>query len=305
MRQSIMNRSRFVPGSTQNLLVRWSAALLFVMTALFVTLGLHAADETKPSERFSISVMGDVPYAPEEVVALPQQLIDIPKQSAFVVHLGDIKTGRSECVEPVYDMVSSILSKSAKPLFIIPGDNEWNDCANPAEAWALWVKYFRRFDQKWKSEFKVERQAERDENFSFVHSKVLFIGINLVGGRIHDADEWKRRHAENLAWTRRYLERERNNVTSAVIFAHAHPTAHHQDFMEPLFDAAIAFEKPILFVHGDGHKWIHDTPYKAKNIVRVQVDQGGIAPPLTVSFTDDLHTPFVFDRRKPSSPKAP
>ncbi|WP_157606152.1 hypothetical protein [Schlesneria paludicola] len=305
MTRSIMNGSQSSHGGIQDSIGRWRMALLIVATISFVTLTVDAADDSKPLERFSISVMGDVPYAPAEVVSLPQQLIDVPKQSVFVVHLGDIKTGRSECVEPVYELVSGILSKSAQQLFIIPGDNEWNDCANPNEAWTLWQKYFRRFDQKWKSNLKVERQAERDENFAFVHSNVLFVGINLVGGRVHDPNEWKRRHAENLDWIRRYLERERNSVTSAVIFAHAHPTAHHQDFMDPFFDVATAFEKPILFIHGDGHKWIHDNPYQAKNIVRVQVDQGGIAPPLTVSFTEDPRNPFVLDRRKPSVSQEP
>ena len=280
---------------------RQNWVVMLVSLSIFsVTSSIVAADGRKPRELFSISVMGDVPYSPAEVVALPQQLVEIPQESRFVVHLGDIKTGKSECVEPVYDMVSSILSKSSKPLFIIPGDNEWNDCANPAEAWMLWQKYFRRFDQKWKVDFEIERQAERDENFAFVQSKVLFVGINLVGGRVHDQDEWKQRHAQNLNWTRRYLERERDKVTSAVIFAHAHPTAHHTDFMEPFFEAATKFEKPILFIHGDGHKWIQDRPYKAQNVVRVQVDQGGIAPPLTVTFTDDPKEAFVFDRRKPT-----
>jgi hypothetical protein len=55
----------------------------------------------------------------------------------------------------------------------------------------------------------------------------------------------------------------------------------------------------VLYLHGDGHRWIHDRPFKAaKNILRVQVDQGGIASPLLVTVSDDPKQPFVFDRRK-------
>ena len=45
----------------------------------------------------------------------------------------------------------------------------------------------------------------------------------------------------------------------------------------------------------DGHRWIHDRPWAANNILRVQVDQGGIAK---ITFTDHPTEPFQFDRRK-------
>lgn len=50
-------------------------------------------------------------------------------------------------------------------------------------------------------------------------------------------------------------------------------------FFAPFNDDAVKFAKPILLLHGDGHRWIHDRPFAAGSILRVQVDQGGIAPP--------------------------
>jgi hypothetical protein len=76
------------------------------------------------------------------------------------------------------------------------------------------------------------------------------------------------------------------------------PFAKHKDFFQPFSKDAATFKKPILYLHGDGHRWIHDRPFPAKNMWRVQVDQGGIAPPLKVTVTDDAEEPFVFDRRK-------
>ena len=77
----------------------------------------------------------------------------------------------------------------------------------------------------------------------------------------------------------------------------------------PLFDAVEAEGKHVSVTerlgdalanvahHGDGHKWIYDRPFEAKNILRVEVDQGGKAPPVKVQVTNDSTEPFVFDRR--------
>lgn len=243
--------------------------------------------------------MGDVPYAPAEDVLLPKQIAGLPEDAEFVIHVGDIKGGKPPCHEAVYVKVAGMLSKARPPVFIIPGDNEWNDCVDPdpAQAWQYWQKHFMRFDRRWKHDIPVFRQLEREENFSFVKGGVLFVGMNIVGGRVHDLLEWKQRHAECLTWIRRNLAKFGDEVSSLVIFGHALPGAKHADFFDPFMKDARQFQKPILYLHGDGHKWIHDRPFEAKNILRVEVDQGGIAPPLKVTVTDDPAEPFVFDRR--------
>jgi hypothetical protein len=247
--------------------------------------------------------MGDVPYAPGEDVLLPQQVAKLPKDGEFVIHVGDIKSGKTACDEAVYQKVSGMLGKSVPPVFIIPGDNEWNDCMKPDEAWKLWDQYFMRFDRRWQHRFPIFRQLAHEENFSFVKGNVLFIGVNVVGGRVHDAAEWKQRHADSLDWVRRNLKRSGSNVSSMVLFGHALPAAKHADFFGPFSEDAKKFNKPILYLHGDGHRWIYDRPFAAKNVLRVQVDQGGIAPPMQVIVTDDKTNPFQFDRRngKPAS----
>ncbi|MDF1744016.1 MAG: hypothetical protein P1V19_09975 [Gimesia sp.] len=268
--------------------------LLFCSSAL-------AQDKTKPESapqtRVTFYAMGDVPYKPEEDTLLPRQIAELPKDAEFVIHVGDIKGGKAACDEAVYQKVSGMLSQSRAPVFIIPGDNEWNDCMNPDQAWQFWDQYFMRFDRRWRHTLPVFRQLEREENFSFVKGGVLFVGINLVGGKIHDAAEWKQRHADDLDWVRRNLRRYGNEVTSLVLFGHAKPIAAHNDFFVPFSQDAINFQKPILYLHGDGHKWIYDRPFAAKNILRIQVDQGGIAPPLKVSVTDNKTNPFQLDRR--------
>lgn len=255
----------------------------------------------EPQSRVTFCAMGDVPYVSAEDVLLPKQIAELPQDAEFVIHVGDIKGGKPPCHEAVYIKVSGMLSKATPPVFIIPGDNEWNDCINPdpIQAWEYWEKHFMRFDRRWQHDLPLFRQLEREENFSFVKNGVLFVGLNIVGGRVHDADEWKQRHAECLTWIRRNLSQFGDEVSSLVVFGHAKASANHKDFFGPFNEDARQFGKPILYLHGDGHRWTHDHPFEAKNILRVQVDQGGIAPPLKVTVTDDQTEPFVFDRRIP------
>ena len=269
--------------------------LLFCLIVLQLTTTVVSQEQTQNLVTFY--AMGDVPYAPEEDVTLPQQIADLPDDAEFVVHVGDIKRGAVACDENVYQKVSEMLEKSAAPVFIIPGDNEWNDCDDPAQAWQFWHHYFMRFDQHWHHRFNLYRQLEREENFSFVQNGALFIGMNLVGGRVHDRVEWKKRHADDLDWVRRNVARFGEQVSSLIIFGHAQPNAKHDDFFKLFMKNAKAFAKPILYLHGDGHRWIYDRPFDAKNILRVQVDQGGIAPPLKITVTNDPEEPFQFDRR--------
>jgi hypothetical protein len=274
------------------------------MFTLTPGLCVHAAS---PRDLVVFSAMGDVPYSPPEIVQLPVQIREIDPATEFVVHVGDIKAGGSPCVEPIYATVASHLRASATPVFIVPGDNEWNDCSNvePEEAWRLWTEHLLRMEQWWPHRFGVYRQVERQENFAFVHNEVLFIGLNIVGGRLHDRDEWSRRFAQNLDWTRLHLRRHKDDVHNAVVIAHATPTRHHDGFFVPFEREAERFAKPMLYLHGDGHRWIHDHPFSAKNVLRVQVDQGRIAPPVKITVTDSPTEPFVFDRRLPQAETNP
>ena len=288
-------RSRSFEGKTLYVQRGFVIGVMVVLTAFTFA---SAQEKATPRTLVVFSAMGDVPYSPEEYVSLPRQVSEIPGDSVFVIHLGDIKTGKQLCTETIYQDVSGILAKSKPPLFIIPGDNEWNDCANPDDGWALWRKYFNRFEERWKHNIAVDRQKKRDENFAFVQSKVLFLGVNIVGGRVHDTAEWTRRHAENLEWTRENFDRHRDSIESVVIFGHALPTKVHDDYFDALNEIATKFAKPILYLHGDGHRWIRDRPFAAKNILRIQVDQGAIAPPIKVTVTNDPIDPFVIDRRQ-------
>jgi hypothetical protein len=155
-----------------------------------------------------------------------------------------------------------------------------------------------RFDQRWAHHFRVFRQLEREENFALVHNGVLFVSIFLVSGRVHDKAEWDRRHEQDMQWIETTMRVFKNQVSSAVIFSHAFPTtALHPGCAGRISAAAKLFGKPVLYLQGDGHKWLYDHPFANKSILRVQVDMGAIAPPVLVRITDNPRQPFYFDRR--------
>lgn len=250
---------------------------------LFCLLLFATCAQAQQSLQFS--VMGDVPRSAHEDTLLQQQIIDHNRHSnsEFMLHLGDIKSGGAPCDEAVYTKVAGYLRKLDVPVFIVPGDNEWNDCDDPDQAWAFWTTYFLAFERYWHYKPLVTHQPQRPENIAWTSKGVLLVGINLVGGRIFDQSRWDVLLRDDAAWVTRQLAQNKDSVRAAVVFAQANPNEKHALFMTQFRAAARAFEKPILFIHGDGHHWLHDDPWLESNIVRVQVDKGGIAPPLQVT----------------------
>jgi len=130
------------------------------------------------------SIFGDVPYSTSELVDLQGNVSNhnLYSPSAFLVHLGDIQSGTEACQEVRYQQVADTLKTSEVPVFIVPGDNEWVDCANPAQGWAWWQTYLLGLEQSFCGIWPVEAQVARPENFSFLRDGVLFLGLNYVAG---------------------------------------------------------------------------------------------------------------------------
>ncbi|MFC1759976.1 metallophosphoesterase family protein [Candidatus Neomarinimicrobiota bacterium] len=242
------------------------------------------------------SVMGDVPRSDEEKIILLEQIRKHNQYSSaqFVIHVGDIKSGKSTCAEDNYKLVADYLKKFKVPVFIVPGDNEWNDCGNPNQAWDYWNKYFNKLERNWNFPIEVKRQNDYPVNFAFEINDVNFIGINLVGGRIHDQTEWDQMQQNAAQWINNQLNNKR--INGAVIFAQATLDEKHLLFTEQFISTISDFGNPVLFIHGDGHFWLYNDSYLVPNMIRVQVDKGGIADPLEVTVNSDSLLNFEFNR---------
>jgi hypothetical protein len=226
-------------------------------------------------------------------------LVSADGKSEFLIHLGDILSGsRKAWPESQYARMAGILAKSKVPVFIVPGDNEWNDLDDPATGWKYWSRHFLHFDKRFRYGANVERQPARPENMALTSKGVLLIGLNLVGGRVHDAGEWATRMQQDAEWVRACLERHGKDVRAAVVFAQAEPKKEHRPFFKQLAREVKAWGKPVLYLHADGHVWKEEPGFmKTPNLLRVQTDQLATAPPVLVTVTDDPERPFVFDRR--------
>jgi hypothetical protein len=246
------------------------------------------------------SAIGDVPYSGAEEAELEQHVDDhnLYSPSEFLVHLGDIKGGNSNCVESYYTDVADILSPLAVPTYVVPGDNEWTDCDDPVQAWSFWTTHFLGFENDYCGTPAVEYQIGRPEHFAFVENGVLFVGINHVGGINQDPVEKDARLTAAAGWIEQHMLAKGPVVRAAVVFAQASPLV---EPFESLFTAAAAaFGKPVAYIHGDNHSWKYDFPLPgAPNVRRIEVNRGTLSDPpirVTVTMDQDPVGAFVAER---------
>eukprot|EP00980_Cylindrotheca_fusiformis_P007618 scaffold1599_cov115-Cylindrotheca_fusiformis.AAC.3 len=239
-------------------------------------------------------IIGDLPYTEEEKDRLILHVNSLPDDAEFLVHVGDIRNAedKSDCKMSEFKMVAEILKQSPVPVFIVPGDNEYNDCPNLDESWGDWLSEFADFEKHWDSSLKVNRAPGRPESFYFVHKRMLYIGLNIVGGERTDYAEWESRLSEQWTWTKSLIEThvlsEPYDASGVVIIGHADPRPQvHATFFEPLRDYIadeLNNEIPILYVNGDLHYFqFDDNFYGQSNFQRIMVEGGSKQPPLKLS----------------------
>lgn len=255
---------------------------------------------TTKFDKVVFSVIGDVPYTAGQRDGLMAmiQTHNAKAKSEFVVHVGDIKAGKDPCDESVYKDVSGLLTEFTTPTFMLLGDNEYNDCKDPNAALLLWNQYFLNFHKKWAFEQEVIYQSDRLENFGWVQDKIIFMGLNLVGSTIHDQDEWDKRLADNADFLEQLVNDNKDSAKALVVFGHANMVngkpAYFKTFTDVFRSVAKDFQKPIVYIQGDGHRWIQDRPYDEQNILRVQIE--GSVSAVQVTVDPNLEQPFSFER---------
>lgn len=76
---------------------------------------------------------GDMPYHNPEDLQRFERLTKSVNQDrpAFSVHVGDIKSGQSNCNDEYFYLIKNLFMHFNGPLIYTPGDNEWTDCTRP------------------------------------------------------------------------------------------------------------------------------------------------------------------------------
>lgn len=260
--------------------------------ALCLALALLALPaQAQAPARFSFAIVGDAPYNALEEPAFAQELKEIDREDlAFVVHIGDIKSGGSPCSDALFARRLQQFQSVRHPFIYVPGDNEWTDCwhsgADPLERLAkLRAMFYPDDNSLGERKLRLERQsadprfAEYRENVRWSVGPALFIGLNLPGsnnnfGRTPQMDEeYARRGRANAAWLAQGFELAKKNGAAAVFIAiQADPFFErasrrpadvadgYAQFKQELLAHTLDFGKPVILIHGDTHRYRVDHP---------------------------------------------
>ena len=271
-------------------------------------------------QEFEIGLIGDIPYNLEEqrkTEVLFRQLNG--QKLAFVVHLGDIKSGDSPCTDEIFFREKERFENSANPLVYVPGDNEWTDCDHtgydPVERLELLREiFFVGEESLGKKTVSLTRQgAAYPENVRWTYGDVTFLGLNVPGSnnnRGHASGEYVARNEANLEWIREGFNHAEANGSSAVmLFIQANPgfelppEVHtgYKDFLAALEEEVGAFGKPVVLAHGDTHTFRVDKPMissttgeRVENFTRVETfgspDVNWVRATVNISDPDEIFT---------------
>ena len=153
-----------------------------VTVAVFLFVAACAAQTRAPGDlRFAL--MGDTPYSENEVGRLDRLIEDLNREDlAFVVHVGDITSGRGPCTDDWFRERKEQFAKIRHPFVLLPGDNDWTDCHrsgySPTERLDHWRKLFCTREPRLAIE--VQR-GEYCEHVRWEAGGALFVTLNVQG----------------------------------------------------------------------------------------------------------------------------
>ncbi len=280
------------PRSQDGLASRKAAWLPFFLAGLLLFAGRVVAAVAPPSEqRFSFVAMGCMPYGRETYAAYERLLAEINRAApAFTVHCGDTKAGAEPPSDEGLRQVKAWFDAIDGPLIYTPGDNEWTDVHrenNGRQDPTVWLAKVRA--GFFASERSLGRRPiplvtqRRDPAFArFVENArwsvngVVFATVHVVGSNNNHqpelpgaVEEFRGRDAANGAWVRAtFAEARAAGAVAVALFFQASPftaaamarspESGFTRFLETVEAEARAFEKPVLLVHSDSHRYRHE-----------------------------------------------
>ncbi len=273
-------------------------------------LALSLVASAAAAEDLRFVALGDAPYGKAEVV-YPQYEALIATINAvspdLVIHVGDTKSGKTECSNVVLDQQLAYLDSFTAPTMYTPGDNEWTDCHrkkagkfDPLERLKrIRSTYFDTPDTTFgKTKYALENQSAKGypENARFQLRGVMFMTAHVVGSNnnlearsLAATTEFFKRDAANIAWLKDgFAAATRDNADALVLAIHAdmfefdwnegrkRKWLRHSGFTnfgKALRKAASEFGKPVLLVFGDSHRHrvFKPFPKKAANVTALEV----------------------------------
>ena len=226
------------------------------------------------------------------------------------------------CTQETLDRRRAQFDGSAHPLIFTPGDNDWADChdkqgvkgGDPLAALArLRTMFFPDEESLGRRKIRLTRQSQAPEFGKFRENArwdvggVTFVTLHVTGsnnnhGRTPEADaEYEERNKANLAWLRQAFAHAAANNSRAVmvvqqanIFPQITPFPGSRDQVSGLTDVraallkeTLAFDKPVVLVHGDSHFFRIDNAF----VTRPPTGQPGEPAPWNFTRVETFGTP--------------
>jgi len=229
----------------------------------------------------------------------------------FLMHVGDFqKPQRTNCDEETYETVYNLFETySPLPYMVLPGDNDWIDCPDPTQALNRYRTTFVNVNRQ-RLPFPLDLTSpnpQYPELMVFDHVGVLFITVHLTDTKATQqqqstqGEEWNTRMDANVrhVWdaVQNYQKQSIQRLRAVVLFGHGqYSTSGTREFfskIQPLLDQIeidnsfhIPPKLPVVYFHGDGHKFSLDDRASMSldwsTFRDVQVDQGAFADVLYV-----------------------
>lgn len=234
-----------------------------LLLALAASALCGCAQRSAPREgTVAFGVLGDTPYSEREVQALDGLIDQInARPLAFVVHVGDLgNSARTQgCGDEWLDARQRQFQRIRAPFILLPGDNEWTDCAaHGLDPKARLEQWRRRFCTQ-PAGLGLERQPGHCENARWQSQGMVFIGLNVPGGSAPELAD--ARMAATLDWLDQGLAiAEAAQAVRVIVFMHADPRFERVGTSDAyarlravLRTHAKWFGDRLLLVHGDTH----------------------------------------------------
>jgi hypothetical protein len=288
------------------------------------------------AQSFSFVALGDMPYGNQNQTYLSyRNLIEMINRSQpkFSIHVGDFKSGSSLCSDREFAEQLKHFAMFDAGVVFTPGDNDWTDCYrlnnggyDPLERLrSIRQDFFKPEISLGKSPLRLVSQPqihsdfdEYVENQRWVMNEVLFVTVHIVGSNnnfesrdVEAIKEFFERDAANIAWIRSAFDLAQQKKYKAIVFAFQADVLISRSMWEDfpswsgfrnsigqtLLPLAKDWAKPVLLIHGDGHKYHFDQPFKLKgavipNVTRLEVP--GASDVRAVKVTIDLEKEKVF-----------
>jgi hypothetical protein len=281
------------------------------MTKTLMLLAAVAALAVPASAAADLAIIGDTPYSAAQITNFPNDIaaINADPSVSRVVHLGDIKSGSTQCTDTYFASIRQRFDTFADPLVYTPGDNEWTDCHrannggyNPLERLAkIREDFFDVRGQTLGQQVPIEAQRGATlENVVWAQDGAEF-GLIDVPGSNNSLLPWtgnteptpeqlaevRSRTAADLQWIDRIFAAARSEGAAGVfvgmqadVFADE-ATAGYDAIVKRVAVRAHEFHKPVVLFEGDSHLFRVDHPFTPGDPLYGKYDIPVDAPNLT------------------------